>query len=89
MATASQKTSRLDIRLTDEQRKFIERAAAMKGSTLTQWTAQHLLDAGRRDIEDATTLRLETEAFDAFSAALEEPVPEAAKELMERDPKWS
>lgn len=84
-----QKTSRLDIRLTEEQRGIIERAAALTGSTLTQWTAQHLLEAARMDIERTATLRLESEAFDAFMAALDEPVPNEAKELMNRDPQWA
>lgn len=91
MATiaTNQKTSRLDIRLTDEQRKIIERAAALKGSTLTQWTAQHLLDAARADIEQETTLRLESQAFDDFLDALEEPIPDSTAELMTRDPEWA
>lgn len=90
MATITkQKTSRLDIRLTDEQRRLIERAAAVTGSTLTQWTARHLLESARRDIEDATTLRLESQAFDAFLEALDEPAPQAADDLMARDPQWA
>ena len=90
MATlTSQKTSRLDIRLTDEQRAMIERAASLTGSTLTQWTAQHLLEAARLDIEKETTLRLNAESFDAFVDTLDEPIPAAAKELMARDPQWA
>lgn len=90
MATlTSQKTSRLDIRLTDEQRALIERAASLTGSTLTQWTAQHLLEAARLDIEKETALRLDSASFDAFMQALEEPIPESAKELMSRDPQWA
>ncbi|MBC7032500.1 DUF1778 domain-containing protein, partial [Salmonella enterica subsp. enterica serovar Enteritidis] len=42
---SKQKTSRLDIRLTDAQRQPIERAAELTGSTLTQWTARHLLES--------------------------------------------
>ena len=44
---SKQKTSRLDIRLTDAQRQLIERAAELTGSTLTQWTARHLLESAR------------------------------------------
>lgn len=47
---SKQKTSRLDIRLTDAQRQLIERAAELTGSTLTQWTARHLLESARKDI---------------------------------------
>ena len=90
MATrTAPKTSRLDIRLTEEQRDLIERAAALTGSTLTQWTAQHLLEAARLDIEKETTLRLDAQSFEAFIRALEEPAPDAARELMSRDPQWA
>lgn len=90
MATlTAPKTSRLDIRLTEEQRDLIERAAALTGSTLTQWTAQHLLEAARLDIEKETTLRLDAQSFEAFVRALEEPMPDATKELMSRNPQWA
>ncbi|MFR2313603.1 MAG: DUF1778 domain-containing protein [Bifidobacterium sp.] len=48
---------------------MIERAVSLKGSTLTQWTAQHLLEAAQREIEEASSLKLENEAFDAFARA--------------------
>ena len=76
---SKQKTSRLDIRLTDAQRQLIERAAELTGSTLTQWTARHLLESARKDIEEATVLHLE----------LDQPVPPAAEKLTERDPQWA
>lgn len=67
---SKQKTSRLDIRLTDAQRQLIERAAELTGSTLTQWTARHLLESARKDIEEATVLHLESQAFEDFIQAL-------------------
>lgn len=79
---SKQKTSRFDIRLTDAQRQLIERAAELTGSTLTQWTARHLLESARKDIEEATVLHLESQALD-------QPVPPAAEKLMERDPQWA
>ncbi|EKF16281.1 hypothetical protein B217_02735 [Bifidobacterium bifidum IPLA 20015] len=85
---SKQKTSRLDIRLTDAQRQLIERAAELTGSTLTQWTARHLLESARKDIEEATVLHLESQAFEDFIQALDQPVPPAAEKLMERDPQW-
>lgn len=92
MATAtrtSQKTARIDIRLTSEQRELIERAAALTGSTLTQWTAQQLMQAAQRDIETRARLALESEAFDAFQAALDEPLPAEARQLLARSPQWA
>ena len=86
---SKQKTSRLDIRLTDAQRQLIERAAELTGSTLTQWTARHLLESARKNIEEATVLHLESQAFQDFIQALDQPVPPAAEKLMERDPQWA
>lgn len=85
---SKQKPSRLDIRLTDAQRQLIERAAELTGSTLTQWTARHLLESARKDIEEATVLHLESQAFEDSIQALDQPVPPAAEKLMERDPQW-
>ncbi|MGJ0581936.1 DUF1778 domain-containing protein [Bifidobacterium bifidum] len=76
---SKQKTSRLDIRLTDAQRQPIERAAELTGSTLTQWTARHLLESARKDIEEATVLHLESQAFEDFIQALDQPAPPAAE----------
>ena len=85
---SKQKTSRLDIRLTDA-RQLIERAAELTGSALTQWTARHLLESARKDIEEATVLHLESQAFEDFIQALDQPVPPAAEKLTERDPQWA
>ena len=56
---------------------------------MTQWTAQHLLEAAQREIEEASSLKLENEAFDAFLRALDEPVPAEMAELMQREPQWA
>ena len=54
----TEKSYRMDIRLTQAQREEFERAAALKGMTLTQWSTWHLADAARADIEDETTISL-------------------------------
>lgn len=56
---------------------------------MTQWTAQHLLEAAQREIEEASSLKLENEAFDAFLRALDELVPAEMAELMQREPQWA
>lgn len=89
VSRTSQKTARIDIRLTSEQRELIERAASLTGSTLTQWTAQQLMEAAQRDIEARARLALESEAFDAFQAALDEPLPAEARQLLARSPQWA
>ncbi|BDR52160.1 hypothetical protein KIM372_00670 [Bombiscardovia nodaiensis] len=97
-SVAKNRKARLDIRLTDEERALIERAAELKASTLTQWTARHLLEAARRDIEEETSLRLASKDFDRFLEVLDEPTSGAANvadassrvdELLNRDPEWA
>ena len=89
MATVSaQKSSRLDMRMTDEQREAIELAAAAKGMSLTQWALQNLLAAARRDLDEQTTTRLSAHAFKAFKDALDKGMPPEAQDLLDQKPVW-
>lgn len=84
-----ERTSRMDMRLTASERSQFERAAATRGMSLTQWATTHLVDASRQDIEDAITTRLSAEAFETFSAALDEPLPEVMQDLLTKKPIWA
>ena len=86
---SKQKSALFVIRLSDALRQRIERAAELTGGALTQWAARHLLESARKDIEEATVLHLESQAFEDFIQALDQPVPPAAEKLMERDPQWA
>ena len=89
MATATvEKDCRMDIRLTQSQRKNYEKAAELRGQTLSQWTTIHLGECARRDIDEAHATRLSDEAFERFSALLDDPMPEAARELLARESIW-
>lgn len=90
MATAAKnnRSSRLDMRMTDDQRSEIERAAAVKGMSLTQWSLDNLLAAARRDLLDETTTRLSLKAFDDFKKALDKGMPVEAAELIAQKPVW-
>ncbi|QOL34477.1 DUF1778 domain-containing protein [Bifidobacterium lemurum] len=79
----------MNLRLTDEQKSLIERAAALRDMSLTQWSVGNLVDSARRDIENATTLRLSDEVFDAFLKALDEPMPQATRDLLDEEPIWA
>lgn len=76
------------MRLTPEQRKTIDMAASLKGSSITQWAIDHLVADARQDIEEETVTRLPSKAFDEFLKALDKPMPEAAKKLIEMEPDW-
>lgn len=81
MATleAPKKSSRIDLRLTDEQKSEIETAAHINGASVSQWIVTNLMDAARRTIMEETAYRVSTQAFDAFATLLEtDATPEFA-----------
>lgn len=84
----SRRTSRMDLRMTEEERAQLERAAQLKGQTLTAWSLGHLLEDSRHDIEEASTLVLDGASFDTFLEALERPMPEALLGLLSRESPW-
>lgn len=83
-----EKQCRMDIRLAQAQRRNYERAASLRGQTLTQWATSHLDESARRDIDDATTTVLAPQAFDEFCAMLDAPMPQAAADLLSRKAVW-
>lgn len=86
---AKEKQCRMDLRLTQSQRLSYERAASLKGQTLSQWSTSKLDEAARRDIEEAGVTRLHADAFESFCRMLEEPMPQAARELLARGEIWA
>lgn len=79
---------RIDIRLTRPQRASYERAAALRGLSLTQWATSHLDVSARRDIDEAESTALSPEGFEAFCKLLDAPLPEAAEKLLARKAVW-
>lgn len=88
MPVLAEKPYRMDIRLTQPQRMSYEKAAELRGQTLSQWATSHLDESARHDIDEATTTVLSAAAFDAFCKMLDEPMPPAARELLSRRPVW-
>lgn len=88
MPAVAEKQYRIDIRLTQPQRMSYEKAASLRGQTLTQWATSHLDESARHDIDEATTTMLSSEAFDAFCEMLDQPMPKATQELLSRKPVW-
>jgi uncharacterized protein (DUF1778 family) len=83
------KTSRMDLRMEDEQKAAYEEAARLKGQSLSQWSLSNLDAAAARDIEEARAMRLPSEQFDHFCEMLERPMPAAFRELLEWEPQWA
>jgi uncharacterized protein (DUF1778 family) len=67
------KSDRIELRLTSEQKLEIERAAALSGRTVTDFSVSVLL----REAEEVTRfereLQLSRKAWDAFNAILDRP----------------
>ena len=92
MATASLGracNSRMEIRLEDARKARYEEAATLKGQTLTQWTLTNLDAAADRTFEEARATQLARADFDAFCKLLDQPMPDAARRLVESDPQWA
>lgn len=83
-----EKQRRMDLRLTERQRLAYERAAALRGQTLTQWATAHLDESSARDIAEASTTYLSPDGFDAFCEMLDSPMPQAAIALLDRKAVW-
>lgn len=67
------KVSRLDLRVTLEQKELLERAAAIKGVSLSAYTLSHLLPAARQDIDAYEKLVLSNRDRDLFMSVIENP----------------
>ncbi|MDT3687485.1 MAG: DUF1778 domain-containing protein [Pseudorhodoplanes sp.] len=66
---------RLETRVTVEQKKLIERAAALQGRTVTDFVLTSVQDAARRAIEEHSQLALSLRDSEAFVDALLNPKP--------------
>ena len=87
-ATPERKTSRIDLRMTDEQKRQIESAAALCGTSVSQWSIDRLLDSARSDIARARTTALSSQAFDEFVRQLTEPVDPTFEAFAKRKSIW-
>ena len=82
----SRKEERLEARVTSEQKKMIARAAALRGSSVTEFVVASAQQAAADTIKDSEVLTLHDEARDVFvNAILRPPAPnEAARKAARR-----
>lgn len=71
--TLDKKDSRLDLRMTSEQKSLIERAAALSGMSVSQWSMNALVKCARSDIMEWNAVKLCEEDFEALLRVLDEP----------------
>lgn len=82
------KTGRLDLRMTEEQRRQIDAAADINGMSVSQWSISRLMESARRDIAEQGLMRLSAESFDKFAQLLEEPPSPEFEALRSRETRW-
>src|SRR5271168_4419432 len=82
----SRKEERLEALITPAQKRLIERAAALRGTTVTEFVVVSAQEAAANTIKDFEVLRLRDEAREVFlDAILNPPTPnEAARMAAER-----
>ena len=79
IARRSLKEDRLEARVTPEQKQLIARAAALRGSSVTDFIVASAQQAAADTIKDFKLLTLHDEARDIFvNAILHPPAPNAA-----------
>jgi uncharacterized protein (DUF1778 family) len=69
------KTARLELRLRTEQKQLLEKAAALQGSSLTDFVTASLETAAARVVQLHEVLELTARDSEAFAAALLSPPP--------------
>jgi uncharacterized protein (DUF1778 family) len=85
-ARRSLKADRLEARVTPEQKRLIARAAALRGSSVTEFIVASAQRAAAETVKDFELLTLHDEARDVFvNVVLHPPAPnEAARKAAQR-----
>lgn len=69
------RAERLETRVTAEQKRLIEQAAALQGRSITDFVLSSVQDAAKRAIEEHQRLELSVRDSQAFVEALLNPPP--------------
>lgn len=70
---SSAKDCRIDLRVTQEQKELLERAASLKGISLSAYTLFHVLPVAKQDIDANERLVLSNRDRDLFMSVMENP----------------
>lgn len=71
--TLSTKDSRIDLRVTQEQKELLEHAASLKGVSLSAYTLFHVLPAAKQEVDAHERLVLSNRDRDLFMSVMENP----------------
>jgi uncharacterized protein (DUF1778 family) len=75
MPASSSKQHRLEARVTPEQKELLQQAAALEGTSLTDFVVRSAQRAAEQTIRDHAVIALTTRESQAFVEALLEPPP--------------
>src|SRR5690242_7991576 len=83
---SSRKQERLEARISPNQKRLIERAAALRGTTVTEFVLLSAQEAAARTIDESEVLTLREEARERFVQAILNPAlpNEAARAAAKR-----
>ncbi len=87
-AVLEKKASRIDLRMTEEQKRQIETAAQISGMSVSQWSMDRLMESSRDVIAQQKVTRLAQEAFDEFARLLDEPTSPDFARFMGEKTRW-
>ena len=73
MSESKVKGSRIDLRVTQEQKELLERAAALKGVSLSAYTLLLVLPAAKQEVDSHERLVLSNRDRDLFMSVMENP----------------
>lgn len=80
--SASTKTRRIEIRITEEERDLEQAAAAANGETLSEFVRRAARREAERALAERTRYLVDEEAAQRFLAALEQPSPDTQRGLL-------
>ncbi len=80
----------VNFRMNDERLALIDRAAAIRGVTRTEFVLRSSEAAAIEALSERPVIELDDEAYDAFVAALDAPAEtnERLRDLVARQPLW-
>lgn len=87
---AEPRTERVDLRMTADAKRTLQRAAAVSNKTVTEFLVDAGLNAAFDALADRRVFQLDAKRWNAFMAALDNPPNDnpGLRKLLARKPKW-
>ena len=88
--TAQARSERVDLRMTPAAKRTLQRAAAIRNKTLTEFLLDTGLNAAHDALADRRVFQLDAKRWNAFMQALSQPPKDnpRLRKLLARKPAW-